>query len=355
VAPRLEVKSISRSFAGREAVRDVSLAVSPGQVVCLLGPSGCGKTTTLRAIAGVETVDTGEILVDGAVVAGPGVHMPPEQRGVGLMFQDFALFPHLTVVENVGFGLKRRAKDPKVAMLLERLEIDHLARAYPHQLSGGEQQRTALARAVAPGPKVMLMDEPFSGLDERLRDEVREATLEVLREAGTAVVLVTHDPSEAMGMADEIALLRRGRVVQQGPPYTMYTAPGDREAAGFFSNINVLDGVVRGALVATPFGDLLAPGHADGAEVEVVIRPQNLRIDFDRAGQGPHPTDAMGQAARAKVVRARFLGQYSVIDFALESDGTRLSATLPSVFLPRPGTMFWLLAPRKHCHIFPKG
>ncbi|HLQ19022.1 MAG TPA: ABC transporter ATP-binding protein, partial [Tabrizicola sp.] len=288
---RLETRHLVRSFGGRRVVDDVSLTVAAGQVTCLLGPSGCGKSTTLRMIAGVERADAGEVLLDGQVVAGPGVHVPPEVRSVGLMFQDFALFPHLTVADNVGFGLRadRAERARRVGELLERVDLSGFDKKHPHELSGGEQQRVALARALAPKPKVMLMDEPFSGLDNRLRDGIRDRTLELLKEEGAAVLLVTHEPDEAMRMADEIALMRQGRVVQKGAPYNVYNAPVDKAAAAFFSDINVIRGVSKGALTETPFGAFLTPGHADGAEVEIVIRPQHLRIDFDRGGRGPNP------------------------------------------------------------------
>ncbi|MBN8632739.1 MAG: ABC transporter ATP-binding protein, partial [Rhodobacterales bacterium] len=240
--PRLEISRLSRTFGGRRVVDDVSLSIEAGQVTCLLGPSGCGKSTTLRMIAGVERADAGEVRLDGVTVAGPGVHLPPEMRSTGLMFQDFALFPHLTVAENVGFGLRvdRTQKARRVGELLEKVDLSGFGAKHPHELSGGEQQRVALARAQAPRPRVMLMDEPFSGLDNRLRDGIRDRTLELLKEEGTAVLLVTHEPDEAMRMADEIALMRAGHIVQKGAPYNVYNAPVDRAAAAFFSDINVI-------------------------------------------------------------------------------------------------------------------
>ncbi len=353
--PRLQVTRLNRRFGGQTAVDDVSLKLMPGQVTCLLGPSGCGKSTTLRIIAGVERQDSGVISVDGQTVCDGVQTTPPERRSIGLMFQDFALFPHLCVWENVAFALKGSKQDRRAQAehLLERVDLSGYADKMPQELSGGEQQRVALARAVAPKPKIMLMDEPFSGLDDRLRDDVRDETLRVLRDDGTAVLMVTHDPSEAMKMADEIALMRDGRIVQSGAPYTIYNTPVDRAAAGFFSDINVIPTVVDGALAATPFGAFLAPGHADGTRVDIVIRPQHLRIDFDRAGKGPTETPAMGQAAHATVKRARFLGQNSLVDFLLD-DGPVVTASVPSVFLPKPGTPFWILAPRKHCYVFPR-
>lgn len=352
---RLDVSHLGRSFGGRPVVDDVSLAVAPGQVTCLLGPSGCGKSTTLRIIAGVDRADRGEVRIDGRTVEGQGVHVPPEARSVGLMFQDFALFPHLTVAGNVGFGLRtdRAEKSRRVGELLEKVELSGFGPKHPHQLSGGEQQRVALARALAPRPRVMLMDEPFSGLDNRLRDGIRDTTLDVLKEEGTAVLLVTHEPDEAMRMADEIALMRGGRIVQRGAPYNVYNAPADKAAAAFFSDINVIRAVSRGALTETPFGAFLTPGHADGAEVEIVIRPQHLKIDFDRGGRGPNPTPQDGTAARGRVIRSRFMGRESLVDFRMEFDGLKLTASVPGVFLPRPDTDLWLMIRRDRCFVFP--
>ena len=271
---RLEVKHLTRRYGDLPAVDDVSFSVAAGQVFCLLGPSGCGKSTTLRMIAGVEDVDDGEIFLRGSMVSGDNVNVLPENRGIGLMFQDFALFPHLTVGENIGFGVPAQKRIKRVGELIDRVGLGGMAQRYPHELSGGEQQRVALARALAPGPGVMLMDEPFSSLDDRLRDEVRDATLELLKDSGAAVLLVTHEPAEAMRMGDEIGLMRNGRIVQQGSPYTIYNNPVDLKAAGFFSDINVIRGRVNGALCTTAFGEFLVPGVADGTDVDIVIRPQ---------------------------------------------------------------------------------
>lgn len=353
-APRLEIRNIVKSFGGRQVVDDVSLKVEPGQVTCLLGPSGCGKSTTLRIIAGVEMQDSGTIHVDGQLVCDTITRVPPEGRNIGLMFQDFALFPHLSVADNVAFGLRGGAKAhaARVKALLEKVGMMRHIDAYPHELSGGEQQRVALARALAPRPKIMLMDEPFSGLDDRLRDDIRDETLAVLKEEGAAVLLVTHEPAEAMRMADEIALMRGGKIVQRGAPYHIYNAPGDKEAAGFFSDINVIHGTVQGALTDTAFGQFLAPGVADGTAVDIVIRPQHLKIDFDRAGRGPNPTPSDGTPARGIVKRARFMGSESLVEFQMDFDGSVLRALVPSVFLPKEGTPLWIMIRRDRCFVF---
>ena len=306
-APRLGARGLTRTIAGREIVSNISLTVGAGQVTCLLGPSGCGKSTTLRMLAGVDVQDAGEIRLDGELVAGPGVHVPPEDRGVGLMFQDFALFPHLTVARNVAFGLRgpRAQRRARAMDLLARVHLTHHAEAYPHELSGGEQQRVALMRALAPRPRVMLMDEPFSGLDNRLRDGIRDETLDLLKAEGTAVLLVTHEPEEAMRMADEIVLMRDGRIVQTGAPYNLYHAPADAEAAAFFSDVNVIRGRSNGALTDTPFGAFLTPGHPDGAEVEIVFRPQHVAIDLRPERPRPQPHADAGHAPRAGSCAAR--------------------------------------------------
>ncbi len=353
--PRLEIRNLVRLFDGRRVVDEVSLRIMPGQVTCLLGPSGCGKSTTLRMIAGVEMQDSGEIWVDGKLVCDTVFRVPPERRQIGLMFQDFALFPHLSVAGNVAYGLKgsKDEKRARVAELLERVDLLRFIDGYPHQLSGGEQQRVALARALAPRPRIMLMDEPFSGLDNRLRDGIRDETLSLLKEEDTAVLLVTHEPDEAMRMADEIALMRDGRIVQQGAPYNVYTRPVDRAAVAFFSDANVLRAQVNGALAQTPFGQFLAPGVPDRTDVDIVFRPQHVKIDFDRNGQGPLPTPTDGVPARAKVVRARFMGHESLVEFRMDYDGSILKATVPNVFLPAAGTVMWLTVRRDRCFVFP--
>ncbi len=349
----LQIDGLTRILGGRAVVEDLSLTVEAGQVTCLLGPSGCGKSTTLRLVAGVDRQDAGTVSLCGSVVSDATRHLVPEARGVGLMFQDFALFPHLNVARNIAFGLRRGvAAQARVAELLERIDLSGYGAKHPHELSGGEQQRVALARALAPRPKVLLMDEPFSGLDNRLRDGIRDATLCVLKEEGTAVLLVTHEPDEAMRMADEIALMRDGRIVQRAAPYNIYNAPVDRSAAAFFSDINTLTSRVTGALTSTPFGQFLAPGLPDGTEVDIVFRPQHVRIDFDRGGRGPAPTAQEGTPARGTVQRARFMGKESLVEFVMDDGTSLVTATVPAVFLPKPGTAMWLSIRRERCFVF---
>jgi iron(III) transport system ATP-binding protein len=280
IAARLTYEDVSHRYGAVEAVRHFSLDVAPGEIVCLLGQSGCGKTTLLRLAAGIEQPSAGRIFINGQDVSG-AQFLPPERRGVGLMFQDFALFPHLTNLANVMFGLKTLPKadaEREARFALERVGLADLADAYPHMLSGGEQQRVALARAVAPRPSVLLMDEPFSGLDRRLRDEVRDDTLAVLRDSRVTCVIVTHDPEEALRTADRIALMRAGTLIQVDTPEAIYRRPADLFVAQFFCELNQLPGVVRGGKVATPIGLFDAPGVPEGAEAIVAIRPQGVRL-----------------------------------------------------------------------------
>ncbi len=278
-AAKLSFENVSLSFAHVEAVRDVSFELPPGEIVCLLGPSGCGKTTLLRIAAGIDRPQTGRVLLGEEEVAGPKVFVPPEQRGVGLMFQDFALFPHMTNVENVAYGLKslnRRAALAEARNALRRVGLSEYSESYPWALSGGEQQRVALARAIVPRPRVILMDEPFSGLDQRLREDVRRGTLEILQETRASALIVTHDPLEAMELADRILLMRQGRLVQQGTPRELYHDPIDADAARFFSHFNEIEASVVNGRVATPFGPMSSRLLAEGASAVVMIRPQGL-------------------------------------------------------------------------------
>ncbi|MFQ5971420.1 MAG: ABC transporter ATP-binding protein [Alphaproteobacteria bacterium] len=327
----LALESVSHRYGDILAVDSVELAVRPNELGCLVGPSGCGKTTLLRVAAGLEPLQRGRILSDGAVVAGDGRSVPPEGRGVGFVFQDYALFPHLNVIDNVAFGLDRlppRERRDRAATTLERLGMARQARAYPHELSGGQQQRVALARALAPRPRVMLLDEPFSGLDTRLRNQVREEAVQVLKESGAATLMVTHDPEEAMFMADWVAVMRDGRIEQVGAPAELYFQPASSFVAGFFGEVNRIVGRVEGGHVRTPLGDVSANGHAEGTAVDVLIRPEALKVRPASEGE----PDCTG-----KVERARLLGRTSLVRVAVNTEDRALylNARVPGRYLPR--------------------
>jgi iron(III) transport system ATP-binding protein len=253
-----------------------SLTLKPGEIVCLLGESGSGKSTALRVAAGIQPVHGGAVRINGTTVSAPGFNTPPDRRGIGLMFQDFALFPHLTVLQNVLFGLRRLGREAALGQAraaLRRVGLGDREEDYPHMLSGGQQQRLALARSVAPRPGVLLLDEPFSSLDARLRETVREETLAVLRETHVTSLIVTHDPEEAMVLGDRVALLRQGRIAQIGTAAEIYRQPIDLNAARFFSPLSEIESVVTGGHAPTPLGMVATPGLADGTAVTIAIRP----------------------------------------------------------------------------------
>ena len=312
IASRLTLESVHRRFGGVVALAGVSLDIEPGEVVSLLGHSGCGKTTLLRIAAGVDRPDAGRVLVDRKEVDSPSVFLAPEKRSIGLMFQDYALFPHMTILRNVMFGLNaldRRSRREEALAALARVSLAHMAECYPHQASGGEQQRVALARAIVPRPGILLMDEPFSGLDSRLRDSVRADTIAVLRETGATAVMVTHDPQEAMRVSDRIVLMRGGRVIQAGTSEDLYEQPKSLFAARFFSHLNELDARVEGGAARTPAGSFAAPGLGEGEAAVVAIRPQGVEL---------HPSDQSGPGVPGRIVSRRFLGESELFDVAVE-------------------------------------
>ncbi len=276
----LHLHGVSHAFDGHNVLHNVSLTVPLGELVCLLGPSGCGKTTLLRIAAGLERLQRGSVVIDETVIAEAGIHVPPERRKIGLMFQDYALFPHLSVLANVTFGLAepKGGKAASRAMeMLGQVGMTGHAGKHPHMLSGGQQQRVALARALAPSPRLLLLDEPFSGLDTNMRVQIREQTLLVLKQSGVATLMVTHDPEEAMFMADRIKILGEGgQVLQSGRPSEIYHEPADEFVAGLFGTVNRFEGVVSAGAVATPFGPVPSNGLEEGQKVCVLIRPEGL-------------------------------------------------------------------------------
>jgi iron(III) transport system ATP-binding protein len=277
---------VTKRFGAVAAVRENDLCVERGEFVALLGPSGCGKTTLLRLIAGFEHPDAGEIAIEGRLVAGRGAWVPPERRRVGMVFQDYALFPHLTVAANVGFGVPRSDRDSRVGELLRLVGLTGYEERYPHELSGGQQQRVALARALAPRPSVVLLDEPWSNIDPLLRGAIRIELAEILRAIDVTVLFVTHDREEAFSIADRIALMRDGRVVQSGAPEEVYLTPADRWVAEFVGAGNFLSGELNGDLVETLIGRFPV-AKSDGArDVDVLVRPELLELRPDPAGVG---------------------------------------------------------------------
>ena len=358
-APReaLALHRVTHRYGRTAAVDDVSLTIGAGEIVCLCGPSGCGKSSLLRIAAGLEPLQAGAVRVGGRLVADERGAVPPEKRGVGLVFQDYALFPHLSVLDNVRFGLSGLSGEAQKARALETLGQVGMAEhagSFPHQLSGGQQQRVALARALAPNPAVLLLDEPFSGLDARLREQVRDETLHVLKRNGAATMLVTHDPEEAMFLADRIALMRAGRIVQIGSPIDLYTRPADSYAASFFGEVNRLGGVARGGAVDTPVGSVPA-AMVEGSAVEVLIRPEALKLSVGDGSGDAGPGGTVASRVMARVMAARLLGRSSLVHLDVP-DGmggaVHLHARVPGPFLPPEESLVSISLDRSQVFVF---
>ena len=340
----LSFRSVSHDYGQNASVSDVSFDVGEGEVVTLLGPSGCGKTTLLRLAAGFETLSSGEIHAGNRVLSAEGIAVPPEDRNMSLVFQSYALFPHLTVTENVMFGLSsfsatavKRTKE-----MLGEFDVDDLAQKYPHELSGGQQQRVALARALAPSPNLVLLDEPYSGLDTRLRERVRDRMLHVLRETGTAALMVTHDAEEAMFMSDRIIVLDRGHVLQQGRPIDLYCRPQNAFVAEFFGEVNHVPAQGQEGQVSTIFGVFDSAGMTEGRRAQMVLRHEGLRIS------------ATDKGVPATVVESHLLGRATLIHLAVPSDygELHLHARIPGLNSFSPGSDVHLEMDREQAFFF---
>ncbi|MFC4543814.1 ABC transporter ATP-binding protein [Halosolutus amylolyticus] len=304
----LELDDVAKQYGSEAVISDLSLTVRDGEILTLLGPSGCGKTTTLRLIAGLEEPNAGRIRLQNDSVAGNGRFVPPEDRGVGVVFQEFALFPHLTARENVAFGLQdwdESARDARVDDLLDLVGLADHGENYPDELSGGQQQRIALARSLAPEPEMLLLDEPFSNLDVDLRVEMREEVRRIIKEAGVTAISVTHDQEEALSISDRVAVMNEGRIEQVDTPEQVFQQPESRFVAGFLGHASFLSGAVQGDHVDTALGRVLRDNvnglaqEYDGTDIDLLVRPDDVTA---------FPADETGEEADGTVVYRRYLG-----------------------------------------------
>jgi iron(III) transport system ATP-binding protein len=312
------------------AVDKVDLNVESGSVQAVLGPSGCGKSTLLRLLAGFARADRGTIELDGELVEGPSIHTPPERRNVGIVLQEGALFPHLSVRANVAFGLRRsdrRDRDDRVAEVLELVGLPHLGDRRPHELSGGQQQRVALARALAPRPRMILLDEPFAALDTELRTVLRQEIFDALRASRTTAVLVTHDQSEALSLADRVAVMREGKLVQNGSPSSIYRNPIDPQTARSLGPAQVLPGVATGGVVDCVLGRLELGTAVDDGPIEVMVRPEQLAVVAASEPVG----------VPAEVTRVRFFGPDATVGLRMGAVGGDLEARVHGRDAPEEG------------------
>ena len=311
----ISVKHLSVSFGDTVALDDFSLDVPVGSLVALVGPSGCGKTTALRVIAGFEIPSTGTVSIRGVVVAGGGKEIPPEKRNVGMVFQEYALFPHISVEENVGYGVRGADRVQRVHDVLKLVGMSAYGSRFPHELSGGEQQRVALARALAPGPDVVLLDEPFSNLDAPQRERMRRELRKILKGAGATAIFVTHDQSEALAIADIIAVMCEGKIVQTGSPDDVYEAPDNTWVARFLGDALLLRGTVSDGSVQTSLGSIATP-LPTGVAVDVMIRPEWITPHVEDSGEG-------------RVTDREFYGHDQRVEIQLPG-GERVEALVPT-------------------------
>jgi iron(III) transport system ATP-binding protein len=349
----IEFKNISHQYGYIPSVQDINFTVNSHEVVGLLGPSGCGKSTILRLAAGLETPSAGEIWIKGEKIADPKSTMRPEDRGIGMVFQDYALFPHMTIMDNILFALNGQNyaglnSVKKAELALNALEQTHLTDyrdALPHQLSGGQQQRVALARALAPNPGLILLDEPFSGLDSRLKEQIRDDMLHVLHEIGTAVLIVTHDSEEAMFMADRLMVMEKGSIIQTGAPVDVFCRPDNAFVAEFFGEINRFETTIVSGIADTPFGGFPVENMADTDEAVMIIRNDGLIID------------PRGDTADAVVVETIMLGRYSIVHLELywERVGAmHLHARVPGITWYDEGTEVSIKLDNSQVFVFPQ-
>ncbi|CAN5321013.1 ABC transporter ATP-binding protein [soil metagenome] len=349
--PQLAFRTLAlkKAFDDVIAVDGVDLDVRRGEFLSVFGPSGCGKTTLLRLVAGFERPDSGGIEIGGRVVAGPRRHLPPEQRQIGMVFQESALFPHLDVAGNIGFGLPRRDRESRIAELVALVGIAGLQRRMPHELSGGQQQRVALARALAPQPALILLDEPFSSLDATLRSQLRVDVREILRSARATTLFVTHDQAEALEISDRVAVMRAGRIEQVSTPDELYLRPVNRFVAGFVGEANLLPGEVRHGEVETLVGRFRGePGAlADGVHAEVLLRPEQLHmLPVDGLASVPRPESVL------TVIRRVFHG--SEVHHVLRSaTGFEFEAATPSSATIEVGTRVIAHARARDVPVYP--
>ena len=334
----LRCAGLAKSYRGRVVLRDVDLAVPAGTLTAILGASGSGKTTLLRAIIGFIELDAGTVTLDGETVAdAPRVHMASDMRAIGYVAQEGALFPHLTAGENVGFGLARsqRKRGPRIAEALELVGLDESYAPRPsHELSGGEQRRVALARALAPHPRIVLLDEPFSGLDAALRVETREAVLRALREEGTTALLVTHDQAEALSMGREVAVLREGRLVQRATPTALYRTPVDPDVARFVGEAIISPGNASSGQVRCALGRLAIVNPGPEGPVEVMIRPEQIHLAPLGAASGTN-----GAAITARVIDHAYYGPDAVVRLSLDGSAQVIKARTFDHAIPNVGEL----------------
>jgi iron(III) transport system ATP-binding protein len=341
-------ENLNHSINNQEILNNIHLELEKDKIACILGPSGCGKTTLLKLIAGLEKVQGGTISLNDNIVSSTTRHLKTEKRKIGFLFQDYALFPHLTVKENLNFAIRdNKTLNNDITEIIEIIKLPNSLHKYPHELSGGEQQRVALARSIISQPNLLLLDEPFSSLDLNLKEEIRDDTLHLLQKSNISVLIVTHDPFEAMFISNKIYIMRKGgSIVQSGTPQELYNKPINSYVAGFFGETNKFKSVVKNQKVHTPVGIIKAPKNLESKKVEVHIRPQGVKLI-----QEATPVNGI----KGTVMASRLMGGYSFVHLSVLDENNNVvhvHSHMPASFYPKQSSAVGIVIDRDQTFIF---
>ena len=344
----VRINNLSYSMNEKKILNNINLQLEKEKIACILGPSGCGKTTLLKLIAGLSKVQEGEIFLNENLVSSSNIHLKTEKRKIGFLFQDYALFPHQTVKQNLQFAIKDKSTSHRVEEIMDVIKLSDSLEKYPHELSGGEQQRVALARSIIAKPDLLLLDEPFSSLDLNLKEEVRDDTLHLLQKSNISVLLVTHDPFEAMFISNQINIMNKnGEIVQSGSPTDLYNLPNSSYVANFFGETNKFQGIVKDTIVETPVGEFKVENSLESKNVDIFIRPEAVKLSKEQT-----PVNGI----KGTVMASKLMGTYSFIHLSVLSknnDVVHVHSHMPPNFLPNQSSAVGIEIDKEQTFIFP--
>ncbi len=343
----VKITNLSHTIGNKEILRNINFTLSKDSISCILGPSGSGKTSLLKLIAGLERVQNGSIKINSKEVSSKSKHLPTEKRNIGFLFQDYALFPHLTVKQNLEYPVNYKTSPHTIEDIIKLIKLPNSLNKYPHELSGGEQQRVALARSIISNPDILLLDEPFSSLDLNLREDVRDDTLHLLQKSNVSVIIVTHDPFEAMFISNQINIMdTTGRIVQSGSPAELYNNPANSYVAEFFGETNRFEGVVKNAQIITPVGKISAPKELENKNVKIHIRPRGIRLN-----KQPTPVNGI----KGTVMASKLMGSFSFIHLSVldkDNEIVHIHSHMPADFNPKQSSAVEIEIDEKQTFIF---
>ena len=346
----LDVKQLSHSFGEKEALTNLNFSIENNSIISVLGPSGCGKTTLIRLIAGLEQIQKGEIFLEKSLVANKNLNVPPEKRPISYVFQDFALFPHMTVLENVSFAAGSKPnKKQLIDQVIHLAKVENFLEKYPHSLSGGEQQRVALARSIAVQPKLLLLDEPFSDLDINLKREIIDDTLHLINSLESSAIVVTHNAEEAMFLSDAILVMEKGKLIQIGTPHDIYFKPSNLYVASLFGETNIFQSKVEDNTCLTPLGRIKTSNLSNNQDVDVVVRPEAIKLNLEKSPL-LNPNSGV-------VVDSKFLGNSAIIHMTVNDEKNNkhhIHSKVMGNFLPPPASSVSVTLDEDHVFIFPR-